>query len=41
MQASQSTYTDSTLDPSLCLFLLCLLELEKETQVYTEVTPVM
>jgi hypothetical protein len=30
MQASQSTYIDLTLDLDLCLFPLCLLELEPD-----------
>jgi hypothetical protein len=34
MQASQSTYTDLTLDLGLCLFPLCLLELEPEKHQY-------
>lgn len=45
-QASQSTYIDSTLDPSLCLFPLCLSELDQkkkhtQTQVFIEVPPMM
>lgn len=43
MQASQSTYIDSTPDPSLCLFPLCLLELDtkKHKQMFIDVPQMM